>query len=131
MPLSDAETIQRLRERVGELEEEIRQLRCELTQDSDAFIGILTRQQSALLMALYRRGTANYAFLDSVTEEYGLYNRYEGEMHINQRMKIAMWKLRKKLKHYGIEIHVYRGVGYHLDDENKAKLRALMEKKDG
>jgi hypothetical protein len=34
------------------------------------------------------------------------------------------------MREYGIEIKTWRGIGYYLDDENKAKLKALMEKKD-
>ena len=65
------------------------------------------------------------------SEDHGKYNRYEGEMHQTLRTKVAVWKLRQRLKPYGIEIKTWRGIGYYLDDENKAKLKQLMEKKDG
>ena len=116
-------------DRIAELEEELRQLRADLAQASAAFVGVLSPQQSALLMGIYGRPMASYAYLDHITEDHGKYNRYEGEMHQTLRTKVAVWKLRQRLKPYGIEIKTWRGVGYYLDDENKAKLKQLMEKK--
>ena len=84
-----------------------------------------------LSKAINKRPMATYSYLDHVSEDHGKYNRYEGEMHQTLRTKVAVWKLRQRLKPYGIEIKTWRGVGYYLDDENKAKLQALMEKKDG
>jgi hypothetical protein len=34
------------------------------------------------------------------------------------------------MRKYGIEIKTWRGIGYYLDDADKAKLKQLMEKKD-
>ena len=124
-----SEIIQQLRDRIAELEEEIRQLREDNQHISGTFVGILTRQHEALLMGIYKRDVAPFAYLDRITEDFGKYNRYEGEMHQTLRTKVAVWKLRQRLKPYGIEIKTWRGVGYYLDDENKAKLKALMEKK--
>ena len=114
-------------DRIAELEEELRQLRADLAQASAAFVGVLSPQQSALLMGIYGRPMASYAYLDHITEDHGKYNRYEGEMHQTLRTKVAVWKLRQRLKPHGIEIKTWRGAGYYLDDENKAKLQALME----
>jgi DNA-binding response OmpR family regulator len=44
-------------------------------------------------------------------------------------VKVAMHKLRKKLREHGIELSVIRGVGYYLDDENKAKVEMLVGEK--
>ncbi len=121
--------VQRLRDRVAELEEQIKQLREDMLQQSDAFVGILSKQQSALLMAIYRRPFAQYAYLDNITEHFGTYNRYEGEMHISIRTRVAVWKLRRKLKSYGIDIFMWRGVGYYLDEANRKKLQMLMGEK--
>ena len=125
-----ADLVQQLRDRIAELEEEIRQIRNDMLQDSNAFTRILSKQQSALLAAICKRPTANYAYLDNVTEHFGLYNRYEGEMHITLRTRVAVWKLRKKLKQYGIEVQILRGTGYYIDDENREKLKKLMEVKE-
>jgi hypothetical protein len=129
MPASDADTIQELRERIATLEEEIQQYREDMARVDGGLAGVLTRQQLALLLAINKRPMATYPYLDYVTEDHGKYNRYEGEMHQTLRTKVAVWKLRKKLKRYDIEIKTWRGVGYYLDDENKAKLKQLMEKK--
>jgi biotin operon repressor len=40
---------------------------------------------------------------------------------------VAVWKLRRKLSFHGIEIHMKRGVGYYLDDANKAKIEKLLD----
>ena len=124
--MSDADTIRSLRERIEVLEEEIRQFHEDATNIDCIFNSVLSRQQLALLVAISKRPLATYAYLDHVTEDHGKYNRYEGAMHQTLRTKVAVWKLRKKLKLYGIEIKTWRGVGYYLDDDNKAKLKQLM-----
>ena len=124
--MSDAGTIQKLRERIETLEEEIRQFHEDSADIDSIFTGVLSRQQLALLMAINKRPLAPYSFLDHVTEDHGKYNRYEGAMHQTLRTKVAVWKLRQKLKPYGIEIKTWRGVGYYLDDDNKAKPKQLM-----
>jgi hypothetical protein len=125
-----SDLVQELRDRIETLEEEIRQLHEDATAVDGTFACVLSRQQLALLMAISKRPLTTYAYLDHVTEDYGKYNRYEGEMHQTLRTKVAVWKLRQRLKPYGIEIKTWRGVGYYLDDENKAKLKALMEMKN-
>ena len=124
--MSDAGTIRKLRERIETLEEEIRQFHEDSADIDSIFTGVLSRQQLALLMAINKRPLAPYSYLDHVTEDHGKYNRYEGAMHQTLRTKVAVWKLRQKLKPYGIEIKTWRGVGYYLDDDNKAKLKQLM-----
>ena len=121
-----SDIVQQLRNRIEELEEEVRQLREDMGHGDNAFVDILSRQQAALLRGIFKRIPATYAYLDNITEDHGKYNRYEGEMHQTLRTKVAVWKLRKILKHYGIKINVLRGVGYYLDDENKEKVRDLI-----
>ena len=128
---TDAETIRDLRIRVRTLEMEIEELNEEADRVHEVFAGVFSRQQLALLLAIVKRPIATYEYLDNVTEDHGKYNRYEGEMHQTLRTKVAVWKMRRRLKPYGIEIKTWRGIGYYLDDENKAKLKTLMEKKDG
>ena len=126
-----SDIVQQLRDRIATLEEEIRQYREDTVHVDGTLAAILSRQQLALLLAINKRPLVTYAYLDHVSEDHGKYNRYEGEMHQTLRTKVAVWKLRQRLKPYGIEIKTWRGVGYYLDDENKAKLKQLMEKKDG
>jgi hypothetical protein len=128
--MTEAETIRDLRQQVEDLKEELRQLREDTVHVDSTFAAILTKQHAALLMGIYKRDIAPFAYLDNITEEHGKYNRYEGEMHQTLRTKVAVWKIRHRLKPYGIEIKTWKGVGYYLDDENKAKLKQLMEKKD-
>jgi hypothetical protein len=131
MSVSDAAIIKSLVAKVEMLQEQLRQLREDTVHVDGTFASFLSRQQAALLMGIYNRKTASYAYLDNLTEHNGQYSRHEGKLHITLRTKVAVLKLRRKLQPYGIEIKTWRGVGYYLDDENKAKLQALMEKKDG
>jgi len=128
--MNESEIIRDLRMRVKTLEMEIAELNEEADRAHEVFTGVFSQQQLALLLAIIKRPIATYGYLDHVTEDHGKYNRYEGEMHQTLRTKVAVWKMRRKLKPYGIEIKTWRGIGYYLDDENKAKLKALMEKKD-
>jgi hypothetical protein len=127
---TDAEIIRNLRDRIAELEEELHQLREDTVKVDWVLLGNLSKQQSALLVAISRLDIAPYGYLDHVSEDHGKYNRYEGQMHQTLRTKVAVWKLRQKLRPYGIEVKTHRGMGYSMDDESKAKLRALMEKKN-
>lgn len=112
---------------IDRLKEEIHQLREELAQVDNGFLKFLSRQQAGLLTGICRRNVATFAYLDNITEEHGKYNRYSGEMHQTLRTKVAVWKMRNKLRPHGIEINVVRGVGYSIDDENKQKLTELMK----
>jgi DNA-binding response OmpR family regulator len=129
MPASDADTIKELRERIVELEEEVRQLRADMVPIDATFLGFLTRNETTLLMGIYKREIANYAYLDRITENPDKYSRYTDINHESLRARVSVWKLRKKMRMLGIEIKTWRGIGYYLDDENKAKLKALMEEK--
>jgi hypothetical protein len=123
--------VQRLRDRVAELEEELRQLRADIAPTDDTFAGILTRQQVALLKSIRNRNVASYTYIDQVLAGQGNFGRVDGEENEKLRSKVSIYNLRKKLKPYGIKIKTWRNIGYYLDDENKAKLKQLMEKKDG
>jgi hypothetical protein len=119
-----------LYERISILEEELRQLRETLVPSENPFLRILSRQHAALLMGIYSRRIATYAYLDSIGSQTGHLGRDEGEDYAHHRVKVAIHKLKKKLHERGIEVSNCRGLGYYLDDENKAKLKQLMEKKD-
>ena len=125
-----AETVQQLRDCIAELKEEIRQLRADMVQTDDTFAGILTRQQITLLNGIYNRKVADYPYIDQVMAGDGNFNRGDGQDLEKLRSKVAIYNLRKRLAPYGIEISTWRGIGYYLDDENKTKLKQLMEKKD-
>jgi len=118
--------INALRNRIAELEEEIRQLRVDMVQTNAAFLHFLSKNQMKLLIGIYNRQVADYAYLDRLTEQGDKYNRYTDINHEALRNRVSIWKLRKKMREHGIEIKTWRGVGYYLDDENKAKLRGLL-----
>ena len=124
------QTVQSLLDRIAELEEEIRQLREDMAQTNATFLHFLSKNQMKLLMGIYSRKVADYAYLDRITEQSDRYNRYTDVNHEDLRVRVSIWKLRKQMREYGIEIKTWRGIGYYLDDENKAKLKQLMEKKD-
>ena len=121
--------INALRNRVSELEEEILQLRKDMIPTDATFLGILSKQELILLMGIYKRKIADYAYLDKITEKPDRYNRYTDINHEALRNKVSIWKLRQKMRQYSIEIKTWKNIGYYLDDENKAKLKQLMEKK--
>jgi DNA-binding response OmpR family regulator len=126
-----SDLIKQLRERIEELEEEVRQLREDMVATNAAFLHFLSKNQMKLLMGIYSRPVADYAYLDRITEQSDKYSRYTDINHEALRNRVSIWKLRQKMREYGIEIKTWRGIGYYLDDENKAKLKQLMEKKDG
>jgi DNA-binding response OmpR family regulator len=122
--------VQQLRERIAELEEEIRQLRADMVPTNATFLGFLSKNEMKILLGIYSRPVADYAYLDRITEQGDRYNRYTDVNHEDLRVRVSVWKLRKKMRARGIEIKTWRGIGYYLDEENKAKLKQLMEKKD-
>lgn len=124
------DTIQQLQDRIAELEEEVRQLREDMVATDATFLHFLSKNQMKLLMGIYSRKIADYAYLDRLTEQSDRYNRYTDINHEALRNRVSIWKLRQKMREYGIEIKTWRGIGYYLDDENKTKLKQLMEKKD-
>ena len=123
--------VRELRDRIVELEEEVRQLREDMLPTTATFLGVLSKNQMKILLGIYSRPVADYAYLDRITEQGDKYSRYTDIKHEALRNRVSIWKLRQKMREYGIEIKTWRGIGYYLDDENKAKLKALMEKKDG
>lgn len=125
-----SDLVRQLKDRIAELEEEVRQLRAELVPVNGTFLGFLTKQETTLLMGIYSREVANYAYLDRITEDPDRYSRYTDINHELLRSRVSIWKLRQKMRKYGIEIKTWRGIGYYMDNENKTKLKALMEKKD-
>jgi DNA-binding response OmpR family regulator len=122
--------INALRNRIAELEEEIRQLREDMVATDATFLGFLSKNEMKILLGIYSRPVADYAYLDRITENSDKYNRYTDVNHEDLRVRVSVWKLRKKMRQHGIEIKTWRGIGYYLDDENKAKLKKLMGEKD-
>lgn len=127
--MDDATHIRQLYDRIHLLEEQLRQLRAELVPPDNPFLHLLARQHAALLFGIYNKWTATYAYLDAIGMATGHLNRGEGEDYAYHRVKVAIHKLRKKLREHGIEVSTIRGVGYYLDDENRTKVKMLMGEK--
>jgi biotin operon repressor len=125
-----SDLVQQLKDRIAELEEEVRQLRTDMLPTDATFLNVLSKQELTILMGIYKREIADYAYLDRITENPDRYSRYTDVNHELLRARVSVWKLRQKMRKYGIEIKTWRGIGYYLDDEHKAKLKQLMEKKD-
>ena len=123
------ESIKHYEDRIAELEEEVRQLRADMVPTDATFLNFLSKNQMKILLGIYSRPVADYAYLDRITEQSDRYNRYTDINHEALRNRVSIWKLRQKMREYGIEIKTWRGIGYYLDDENKVKLKQLMEKK--
>ena len=118
--------INALRNRIAELEEEVRQLRADMVPTDATFLDFLSKHQMKLLLGIYSRPIADYSYLDRITEQGDRYNRYTDINHEALRNRVSIWKLRQKMREYGIKIRTWRGIGYYLDDENKEKLRGLL-----
>ena len=58
------DTIQQLQDRIAELEEEVRQLREDMVATDATFLHFLSKNQMKLLMGIYSRKIADYAYLD-------------------------------------------------------------------
>jgi len=118
--------IRQLYSRISLHEEELRQLREDLVPVDNPFLHLFSYQHSALLLGIYSKRLATYAYLDAICSRSGHISRGEGEDYARHRVKVALHKLKKKLREHGIEVCTRRGLGYYLDDENRAKLEKLM-----
>jgi hypothetical protein len=128
--MSDARLIRQLYDRINLLEEQLRQLREDLVPPNNPFLHIFSYQHAALLLGIYGKHLATYSFLDAICSKTGHIGRGEGEDYARHRVKVAIYKLKKKLREHDIEVCTRRGLGYYLDDENRAKVEKLMEKKN-
>ena len=129
MTAADDRLIRQLYDRVSLLEEQLRQIREDIVPVNNPFLHMFSYQHSALLLGIYSKRLATYAFLDAICSRSGRITRGEGEDYARRRVKVALHKLKKKLRLHGIEVCTRRGLGYYLDDDNRAKLEKLMGEK--
>lgn len=121
--------VQSLRDRISYLEEENRQLKEALMPSDNPFYGCfgLSPQGSVVLNAIYKNnGELSAERLDQLMVVYAKENRGEDIYLSYERGRVAICKLRKALKPYGIEIKNIPSVGYWMDKKSKAKLTKLM-----
>jgi biotin operon repressor len=121
--------VQSLLNRIGYLEEENRQLKEAIMPSDNPFYGCfgLSPQGSVVLNAIYKNdGELSAERLDQLMVVYAKENRGEDIYLSYERGRVAIFKLRKALKPYGIEIQNIPHVGYRMDKKSKAKLAKLM-----
>lgn len=118
-----------LRDLVDELREENRQLKELLRPPENPFYGKLglTPQLAALLNAFYRHGDMPNGRLDEVISLHSHATRGMDRELVYERARVAVCKLRACLRPHGVTIELARGMGYRLDNTNKARLTALLE----
>jgi hypothetical protein len=122
----EARIIREQRERIEELEEEVRQLRGHDARAVKAMKYELARRllgispmRMTYLMALLERPVFLKSWATDVLHA-------EVENPENQT-SVNMWKLRQALRKHGVEIKNLHGEGWLLTPEDKAKINSLLE----
>ena len=118
-----------LRDLVDELREENRQLKELLRPVDNPFYGKLglTPQLAALLNAFYKHGDMPNGRLDEVITLHARETRGMDYELVYERARVAVCKLRAALRPHGVTIELARGMGYRIDNANRAKLTTLLE----
>lgn len=118
-----------LREKIALLEEENIQLRKALMPLDNPFVKLdLTPQQRELLHAIYRADIATYDHLACVIDQWASLARAdeaEGDAHL--RLKVAVCKLRQRLKPYSVTVETVYSVGYFMSQSSKARLQEIIK----
>ena len=117
-----------LRDRIAYLEEELRQIREDISPIKNPFSGKfgLTPQQAAIAFALYRHVSVSAPHLDRVTELHSRVTRGGDYGMVANRTKVCICKVRKVFKKIKVKIETIRGEGYRISLEDKARLRKLL-----
>lgn len=108
-----------LAERVEYLEEENRQLRDALQcVDAARFPAkwMLTPAEKRVLTSL-QSAPAGFRSREAILHAARRREATEGDGHL---IEVIIYRLRSKLRDYGVRIHTIRGEGYKLDPESKA-----------
>jgi DNA-binding response OmpR family regulator len=84
---------------------------------------------ACLLHMLYRSHVCSQDQLDRVTEVTGNQRRGDDEGLVANRTKVAICKLRARLKKYDIELQTLWGFGYQLLPTDKEKLAKILKTK--
>lgn len=125
-PSDQDHMIARLRDRIGELEEENRQLREQMCPSERIEIGVhLTQIEQNIVKTLLARSPNIVSF-----ETLGMFGR-DGvtprvdDPELGKLARVYVCKIRKKVGDL-FEIKSHWGVGYSIDGDNAARLRELM-----
>ena len=122
-------TEQQLRDKISELEEEIRQLKNALLPPDNPFVGKinLPPQLLGLLFALYKNEVATFCRLDCAMNQAASIDRSTEDTLVKLRIKVGVSKLRQDLAGIGLRILNHRGVGYSLDARSRSYLAELIQ----
>ncbi|MGA8170924.1 MAG: winged helix-turn-helix domain-containing protein [Methylocystis sp.] len=112
--------VRALNERIGELEEEVRQLRAALMPSLPRIKGLQRRTSSVLALLLARAPNV-------VARETILAYVFGDERELSC-VNIAIHKLRRTPAPHGVQIRNEWGRGYYLDTESAKRLRALFKR---
>jgi hypothetical protein len=117
-----------LRDRIEYLEEELRQLREDISPINNPFNGRfgLTRQQAAIAFAIYRHTSVSGPHLDRVTELHSRATAGTDYGMVANRTKVALCKVRKAFRKIKVEVVTIHGIGYRISLEHKDRLRKLL-----
>lgn len=124
-PAAASSDLELLRDRIEELEEELRQLKDSLKPKSEFYTLFprdwqLTKTQARYLGLLYKTpGMVTRERILTVANGPG-HNLFE------KTVDVHMYLLRKKLRPHGITIDVVRGVGFELSDQSRARVQRAM-----
>jgi len=116
---------QALRNRVEELEEEVRQLREQLTPDIQwpHVLGLGRRKQRAILSCLYQRSPRAMSREQLFQSIWPI----ESEAQITV-VQVTICQLRRKLEQYGVTICSTNYLGYWIDAQTAATLRDWIDR---
>lgn len=112
--------LQQLRDRVEELEEALGIAAGQL--DQFGCLG-LAPLPTSLMGMLYKSNIVSREA--AFVALYG--SRIECDQPDIKNLDVYIWRVRDRLKRYGITVNSQRGVGWYMTQENKAKLRAYLE----
>jgi DNA-binding response OmpR family regulator len=82
-----------------------------------------TKSQSVILGLLLRKQTVTKEMLHDAL--YG--DRAEWDVPDPKTIDVLVCHLRRALKPHGIQFKTWYGIGYYMDEANKAKLRAFAQ----
>lgn len=116
---------QQLRDRIEELEEEVRQLREQLDGRPELLPPEwrLTRTEARVVAAL---ATAPRGYLSREGIQEAMYYPREPETGINL-VSVVVSKVRRKLKPYNLEIRTRWGDGFEFEPKSREAVKAAMQ----
>jgi DNA-binding response OmpR family regulator len=125
--------VQRLRIRIAELEEELRQTKATLCPDVNPFAGRfnLSTQMAAILWAIYKSpDICTNDQLCVVMLNYARKDNLDGA-DIQARAKVRITHARNRLREHGVDVSIQNvwGVGYRIPKADKAKLARILRKR--